>query len=173
MATIRKRGEYQWEAQIRKKGFPTQSKTFNTKPEVEAWAVVVVSEMVRGVFVSRAEAGKNSLGEILLRYQREITPQKKSVAIESVKIDVLLRDKISQISMAAPTGTLIAEWRDRRLKEVSGATVNREIDVLSTVINLARREWGIHIENPVAMIRRPDKGRARERRLSGEEEQYL
>ena len=29
----------------------------------------------------------------------------------------------------------MAAWRDRRLRQVSGATVNREIDVLSTVFN--------------------------------------
>ena len=40
MATIRKRGNYQWEAQIRKRGFPSQTKTFNTKVEAEAWAKI-------------------------------------------------------------------------------------------------------------------------------------
>ncbi len=35
MATIRKRGPYQWEARIRKKGYPTQSKTFETKKDAE------------------------------------------------------------------------------------------------------------------------------------------
>lgn len=52
MATFRKRGPYQWEAQIRRKGYPAQSKTFNTKAEAEAWANVVESEMTRGVWVS-------------------------------------------------------------------------------------------------------------------------
>ena len=49
MATIRKRGNYQWEAQIRKRGFPSQTKTFNTKVEAEAWAKMIESEMARGV----------------------------------------------------------------------------------------------------------------------------
>lgn len=31
MASIRKRGQYQWEARIRRKGFPIQCKTFETK----------------------------------------------------------------------------------------------------------------------------------------------
>ena len=62
MATFRKRGEYQWEAQIRKKGFPPQSKTFNTKAQAEAWVSVIESEMVRGVFISRAAAERKNLG---------------------------------------------------------------------------------------------------------------
>ena len=31
MATIRKRGEFQWEAQIRRKGYPAVSMTFEIK----------------------------------------------------------------------------------------------------------------------------------------------
>ncbi|CNE92584.1 putative integrase/recombinase protein [Yersinia mollaretii] len=31
MATISKCGAYQWETQIRQRGFPSQTKTFNTK----------------------------------------------------------------------------------------------------------------------------------------------
>ena len=56
MATIRKKGEYQWHAQIRRKGYPFETKTFNTKTEAEAWARSVENEMDRGVFASRVEA---------------------------------------------------------------------------------------------------------------------
>ena len=56
---------------------------------------------------------------------------------------------------------------------MTGGTVNREIDVLSTVFNHARREWDIHVENPIRSIKRPEKARARDRRFSSEEESYL
>jgi len=48
MATFRKRGPYQWEAQIRRRGYPAQSKTFETKTEAEAWANMIESESCRG-----------------------------------------------------------------------------------------------------------------------------
>jgi hypothetical protein len=35
MATIRKRGPYQWEVRIRKKGYPAQSKTLESKKDAE------------------------------------------------------------------------------------------------------------------------------------------
>src|SRR6218665_1606134 len=125
-------------------------------------------------FVDRREADKNTLGEVLRRYQREVTPAKKSADIESIKIDVILKDaSLPKLKMSPITSTGVASWRDRRLKEVSGATVNREIDVLSTVLNHARREWGIHLENPIPYVKRPDKARARDRRFSAEEEAYL
>ncbi len=77
MATIRKRGNYQWEAQIRKRGFPSQTKTFNTKVEAEAWAKMIESEMARGVWLSRSEAESTTLYETLTRYEKEIVPGKK------------------------------------------------------------------------------------------------
>jgi hypothetical protein len=113
-------------------------------------------------FIDRREAERNTLADILLRYGQEVTPQKKSAVIESTKIKVLLRDAaLTQIKISALSSSIVAAWRDRRLKQVSGATVNREIDVLSAAINHARREWGIHIENPVpwcAARRRPKPG---------------
>lgn len=174
MGTITKRGELQWQAKVRRKGFPTQSKTFSYKEDAEKWVRAVERELETTGFVDRREAEKNTLGEVLRRYQREITPSKKSAAIESVKIDVILKDSVlPKLKMSAVTTGAIAAWRDRRLAEVTGGTVNREIDVLSTVLNHARREWGIHVENPVRDVKRPERSKARDRRLSAEEETYL
>ncbi|MGB5259571.1 MAG: Shufflon-specific DNA recombinase, partial [Gammaproteobacteria bacterium] len=51
MASFRKRGTYQWHAQVRKKGQPLQSKTFETRAEAEQWARAIEVEMDQGVFV--------------------------------------------------------------------------------------------------------------------------
>ncbi|MEW9898784.1 site-specific integrase [Chitinivorax sp. PXF-14] len=173
MATITKRGDYQWQVKIRRNGYPSQSRTFETKEAAEKWARSVEREMDTGDFLDRREADKNTFAAILKRYQREITPSKKCAPIEAIKIDVLLRDDIAKAKMSALSGVLLAEWRDRRLKAVSSATVNREIDIISAVISQARKEWGVHIDNPVELIRRPPKPKGRERRLVGDEEARL
>lgn len=77
MADIRKRGPYQWQVRIRKRGFPTQTKTFDTKAEAEAWSRSVENEMDRGIFVSRKESERTTLLEALDRYLKEITGKKK------------------------------------------------------------------------------------------------
>ena len=46
MATIRKRGPYQWAVQIRRKGYPPQNKTFTTKAEADAWAATLWVKIV-------------------------------------------------------------------------------------------------------------------------------
>lgn len=174
MGTLTKRGDLQWQAKVRRKGFPQQSRTFMYKEDAEKWVRTVERELETSGFVDRREAEKNTLAEVLRRYRKDVTPRKKSAAIESVKIDVLLRDKaLVELKMSAVTSAALAKWRDRRLQEVTGATVNREIDVLSTVLNHARREWGIHVENPVPYIKRPEKARSWDRRLSPDEERYL
>lgn len=37
MATIRKRGDFQWEVRVRRKGRPTQCNTFELKTDAEHW----------------------------------------------------------------------------------------------------------------------------------------
>lgn len=174
MSTITRRGESQWQAKVRRQGFPSLSRTFLYKEDAERWGRATERELETSGFVDRREAERNTLRAVLERYKREITPHKKSADIESIKIGVILKDPtLPGLAMSALGSADIAAWRDRRLKTVMGPTVNREIDVLSAVINHARREWGIHIENPVGLVKRPEKSRARDRRLSDEEERYL
>jgi integrase len=174
MATITRRGDAQWQAKVRLKGYPAKSRTFLYREDAEKWARALEREFETTGFVDRREAEKTTLRAVLERYGREITPRKKSAEMEAVKIKVILKDAVlPDIKMSALGSAEVAAWRDRRLQSVTGATVCREIDVLSSAINHARREWGIHVENPIPLVKRPDKARARDRRLSAEEERYL
>ncbi|MCO1347908.1 hypothetical protein L0Y95_14445 [Burkholderia vietnamiensis] len=83
MASITRRGDLQWQARVRRKGYPVQIKTFNTRAEAEAWARLIESEIDRGVFVSRAEAESTTLAEALDRYDREIAASKKGYVQEA------------------------------------------------------------------------------------------
>lgn len=172
MATIthRKAG---YQAQVRRKGYPAVSASFTTKRDAQAWARQIENELDRGLFLSRTEAEKQTLGDILDRYRREVSPTHKGVANETICITALKRDAVCGYRASALSGKLLAEWRDRRLKAVSAATVNRELNLISSAINVARKEWGIHIENPVTLIRRPPSGKSRTRRLNGDELQRL
>jgi integrase len=180
MATFRKRGPYQWQAQVRKKGYPLQTKTFETKAGAEAWARATEHEMDQGLFVSRAEAESTTLGELLQRYLAEITPSKKGVGPESARIRLLLRHPLANRYVAGIRGVDIARYRDERLKKVSSATVKRDLVIVSHLFEVARREWGIQVHNPVRDIKLPPHSKARNRRLElgfggeeGEEKRLL
>lgn len=175
MATIRRRKDSKrFEVQIRRDGWPKIVRTFSSAADARAWASVIESEIERGVFIDRTEAEKNTLGDIFQRYLTEVSSQKKGHDVERYRLISLQRDPIAKFKVAGLSGKLMAEWRDRRLKEVSGSTTNRDLNLISHVINVARKEWGMHIENPIVMIRRPPENKARKRRLAvGEEERLL
>ena len=45
MGQITKRGEYQWRAKVRRKGFPEQSRTFTYREDAEKWIRTVEREL--------------------------------------------------------------------------------------------------------------------------------
>ena len=174
MATIRNRGEYQWEAQIRRKGYPAQSKTFETKSDAQAWARMIESEIDRGIFVSRVEAERTAFHQLIDRYISEIAPKHKGAYSEIKRLEALKRHPLNTRIVATLTSSDFARYRDERLKIRKGNTVKRELALFQCVIEVARREWGIHLaENPVRMVSRPSYNDERSRRLDPIEEEYI
>ena len=166
MATYRKRGPHQWEAQIRRRGFPAQSKTLNTKAEAEAWAQMIESEMSRGVWLSRSAAEATTLYDALERYEREITPGKKSAAGEQSFLRIWRATAMAKSLMATIRSADVAKLRDQWLKEYEPSTVLRRLAVLSHVFTIARKEWGMEsLSNPVELVRKPRPNDARTRRI--------
>ncbi|MDI3293829.1 hypothetical protein [Janthinobacterium tructae] len=51
--------------------------------------------------------------------------------------------------------THVAGWRDERLRTVSGATVNQEMNLLSHVFSVARKEWKWLSKSPTTDVARP------------------
>jgi integrase len=172
MASIsRRRAGFQ--AQVRRKGFPTASRLFRTLKDAQIWARQIESALDQGLILHQAEASRYTLGDILERYASEISPSHKGHRNEQICISALRRDPIAQFRMALLSSQILAQWRDRRLQNVSGSTVNRELNLISAAINVARKEWGILLVNPVPLIRRPSHNRPRTRRLEGDEERRL
>ena len=174
MATYSKRGPYQWQTKIRRKGYPVQTKTFNTRAEAEAWASTVESEMTRGMFVSRKEAESTTLTEALDWYEQEISSRKKSHAIEKVYIRTLKKSFLSSRFLAGINGSDVSKYRDARLKDVSPTAVRHELSLLSHLFTIAIKEWSMFgLINPVTQIRKPTPNKPRDRRLLPGEEKAL
>jgi integrase len=168
MATITRRSAG-WQVQIRKKGYPAVSKMFDRKPDAESWARMVESEMDRGQFTDRTEAEKTTLGEILSRYKAEVSASKRGFRAENSRINRFLRHPLANRFLSTLKSSDFAAYRDERLHEVSGTSVNKELNLVSLAIDTARREWDIHVDNPVKLIRRPKNNRPRERRVEADE----
>lgn len=174
MATIRRlRGR--WQAQVRRKGIPPRAKSFDVKADAEKWARSLEAELDRcGNLPDTRLAEQMTIRELFERYLREITPQKRSASSETYRIKAVMKRSIAHRTLAMLTPQHIAAYRDERLAEVSAATVIRELNSLGHAIDIARKEWGVHLsQNPCRLIRRPKPPRGRDRRLGPDEEQRL
>jgi integrase len=179
VATISKTKSGTWKAIIRKKGWPTTIKTFRTKRDATDWARRVEDEMVRGVYVDRAQAERLTLRDSLKRYLVEVSALKSpSTQIGEKRRANTLTRELGSYSLAAITPQIVAEYRDRRLNQtnrfgrnMSPNHVRLELALLSHLFTIAIKEWGLGVpQNPVALIRRPSLGKGRDRRLSRKEE---
>lgn len=170
MPTIRKKGEGQYHVQIRKRGYPTQTKTFTKEADARRWATIIESEMERGVFVSRTEAEATLVKDVLQRFATEILPTKRSEQSDKSRIKTLT-EAFGDYRLASLNSTQVARFRDQRLKVVGPQSVIHEINLLNRVLKTATMEWGIALPGglPTAQVRKPAKPRGRDRRVTEDE----
>lgn len=71
MATITRRGTGQYQAKVRLKGHPTQSRTFLYKEDAERWARATERELETSGFVDRREAERTHVRGLAPAFQRE------------------------------------------------------------------------------------------------------
>ena len=176
MATIRNRGKFQWEARVRRKGHPVVCKTFETKGDAEQWARHIENEMDRGIFVSRVEAENTTLLEALERYIAEYIPRLAHPYKAIMMARQLQRHPLATRFLATIRAKDIGEYiKDREAQGKSGATIVREINMLSRLFNVAAASWDMEsLQNPVKKALKPKVAKGRERRLEeGEEERLL
>lgn len=167
MPTIRKKGEGQYHVQIRKRGYPTQTKTFTKEADARRWATIIESEMERGVFVSRTEAEATLIKDVLKRYAEEVLPTKRSEHSDKSRIKTLM-GAFGDYRLASLTSTQVAKFRDQRLQIVGPQSVIHEINLLNRVLKAATMDWGIALPAglPTAQVRKPAKPRGRDRRVT-------
>jgi integrase len=167
MASVRKKGDHQWHVQVRRKGYPPQTRTFTTRADAERWAKIVESEIERGVFVSRTESEATLLRDVIKRYETEILPTKRGQAADRSRLKTL-EAALGAYRLAALTSTHVARFRDARLSVVGSQSVIHEISLLSRVLKAATLDWGIALPGglPTAQVRKPAKPRGRDRRIT-------
>ena len=172
MASFRQHGN-RWQARVRRQGYPDITKSFQGRQDAERWARSVESDIDRGSYVSHTEAQKTTLADLIQRYMAEVLPSMKGAPEDSIRLKAICRRPICKNSIAALTPAKVAEYRDLRLTEVAAGTVVRELAYLSSIINHGRREWGIHANNPVALVRKPTQPKGRQRVLTSAERERL
>lgn len=184
MATIRQKGPNQWHVQVRKRGFPTQTRTFRTKRDAQNWANEIETEMYRGRFQDQRPNRGITFGTLIQHYMREVTdhrPSEDSRVSERLRLERFLKSErdLCAYDVKHLTPEHFNDYKERRLKEpsprkgrdtIAAGTVKRELTTLKRVIDYKKRELGIQI-NPVNTedVKRPAVNDERDVRLTAQQ----
>ena len=166
MGSIRQRkGRYQ--VQVRRKGYPTRTKSFLTLKDAQRW------ERTQEQEIDTLPSGQpplcgNHVSDLLRQFGRSVLPSLKGHKQEASRLR-RINSEFGSVPAQELRNHHLAAYRDRRLGEVGPQTVKHEINLLRRVLKLASEEWGISLPNGIPTIRMPRLPRGRERRVSEEE----
>lgn len=165
MATFQKRSG-RVTATVRIKPHPAKSKTFDTMRDAKKWAQEIEvnlkneKEMVYTHIL---------LKDGLIEYRDNVSSKKRGSKQEITKINFILKNMHTELPISEVNKDMMVEWRESRLEVVKGATVRREMIVLSAFFN-----WCIEVKSwlqktPLKDVKLPKDSDHRERIISDEE----
>jgi len=119
------------------------------------------------------QAERTTLKQALQRYLREVTPGKKGRALEARRVKSWMQHPLAERRLSELHAADFVNYRDEALARGKPAnTVRLELALIRVLYKVASRDWGMSdLENPIADI--TPSPSARERRLTGDEEQRL
>lgn len=181
MATFTKRGK-NWTARVRK-GAISKAASFPTKAMAAAWAAQVENEITLGKI---GIAPDRPFSDLIEKYIEDVTPTKRGARAEEFRLRRMIglgedkdgkprpRDPLADVRLPNLGTEHISAWRDRRLQQVSVASVLREWATLAHACSVAVKEWRWLSVNPCVGVKKPEQPKARTRRISeGEIERLL
>ena len=182
MARIRNRGG-RWTAEVRYKDI-VDARTFDLKEHAQRWARDAEREIDLGTYIPTKERKRlqaeeaarpkmPTLSQLMVDYQdtKEHT-DKKGHSRESVRLNFLANQEFAKKPANEVTVLDIDSYIDDRIEaEVSGSTIRLDLAAISIIFQHYRRTHGL--TNPLRDVRRPSPGKARDRRLQGDEEARL
>lgn len=141
--------------------------TFPSKTEAKEWANR--KEISLKSYRSGQMGKWKTVGDAFDKYADEITPGKKGERWERIRLTKLKTYDIADVRLEDLTPADIAAWRDVRLQEVSTSSVRREMGLMGAVFAQCCTEWNWLPDNPIRLVKRPQDGKPRERRIADAE----
>lgn len=189
MARIKERknkeGKTKYTAEVRLKGHPPTTATFERKTDARLWIQQTEAAIREGRYFKTSETRKKTLGELIDKYLAERLPQRGD---DRATVEPQLKwwkSKIGSYLLKDVTPTMLAEYRDKLLNEpmqktgekkprmLSNATVIRYLASLSVCFSYGLEDLGWVESNPVRNVKKPKPERGRVRFLSDEDRKNL
>ena len=168
MATMRKRGD-KWRVEVYKNG-QRKSKTCKTKAEATQWAL---EEEKKLELQEQGLQPETVLADVVERYLREITPTKRGIRHETLRLNKFARHPICNKFIGDVTRKDFELWIAEREKEVSGESIRRELSTIRNIFNIAVERWNYIEKNPMIGLVLPKGSPPRTQRYSDEEIERL
>lgn len=170
MASIRARrtkdGEVRYQVQIRRDGFAPMVQTFRTRAEAARWGREQETKIDRGGSEDPAALRKETVKDLLDWFLKHRVPHRKGRRWEEVRLKLLGRHPFAARRLDQDVAGALREWVAQRCKEVSAATMVRDLNLLSSVFGSAIKDRGLPLSiNPVALVKRPVVDKAPKGRL--------
>ncbi len=109
-----------------------------------------------------------TLRDALRRYAEEVSPHKRGGAKEAIRLKAFERQPLPlDRKLSDLTAAHLSAWRDARLGVNSRGSVLRDMTLLGSVLEVARREWRWIAANPMRDVRRPAEPDHRQRVIAG------
>lgn len=184
MAYIQERktddGKTHFRVQVRLRGYPTASATFERKTDAKLWAQQTESAMRDGRHFKTSEAKKHNVAALVDRYIENVIPTKPKNASACTAQLLWWKSQLGHCLLSDLTPALIAEQRDKLLKGTtpkgtirSPSTVVRYLAALSHALTVATKEWGWVDDSPMRKVTKPTEPRGRVRFLDDQERAAL
>jgi integrase len=144
-----------WRVEIERNGIRS-SKVCDTKREAQSWGIA------QEAAAKSARAGGNkTFSEAVDKYTESVSSKKDGKVWEVRRLEVM-RDYFGNAGLIEIDAPQIAQWRDDRLKTVSGSTVVREANLLRNLFNVARNEWRWMENEPFRGVKMPKENQPRQ-----------
>ena len=173
MASIRKLNN-RWEVRVRRSGQPTQTKTFTLKSDAQQWAREAEIALEKGELLQKPKPQSMTLEAAVKRYLDEVATHHKGFVSERYRLWRMTQLFGPQSQLKNITAKDVSRYKVERQKSVTSATVRRDLNLLSSLFETAKNEWGlVALCNPTKSIKRPADSLARDRRLKPNERMQL
>lgn len=154
MAYFRQLDSGRWRAEIERHG-RRASKNFKTKREAQQWA------LEQEASVGQLKSGWRTFGAATEKYLAEVSSKKSDPKWEGRRLETFVEFFGRETPIGSISKSSVAEWRDTRLKTVSGSTVNREANLLRNVFSVACDEWEWIEASPFKGVKLPKENESR------------
>jgi integrase len=174
-------GDTRYRVQVRLKGFPTQSATFERKTDAKKWAQQTEAAIREGRHFKTVESKRHTVSEMIDRYIIRVLPSKSPYqqSIQKTQLE-WWKKKMGSYTLADATSSLITEFRYELLdggthmgNKRSPSTVNRYLAALSHCFTVCVNEWEWLDDSPMRKVGKCKEPRGRTRLLSDDERKRL